>query len=178
MPRAATTWNCVDLATACHSFLASGETDWQAYQWRNQRIWRMFGDGGPAFVDEGLRYHAEHPGEPIRVWWAPPFTRGNALGMRYDPRFGDAFSTGSWNADWDETATLASISVPTTLVHTRVAYDDEGILMAAMGEEEAARTRELIPGVIFEKVETGHEFHEEDRAGFIRMLDELAERVG
>lgn len=53
LPRAATTWNYVDLATTCHGYLASGSTDWAAYQWQHQRMWRFFKGGEKPFIDEG-----------------------------------------------------------------------------------------------------------------------------
>lgn len=176
-PRATTTWNYVDLATTCHGFLTSGESDWVAYAWRHQRLWRFFGDSAASFIDEGLTYHREHPGQAIKLWWAPQFNRGNELMLAYDPRFGDAFWTGSWNDGFDEAATLKAIRPPVTLVHTKVQYDDEGILMAAMGEEEASRARGLLVGVQFVKVETGHEFHQEDPAHFVALLREVAKRT-
>ncbi|GAB3624976.1 alpha/beta hydrolase [Mariniluteicoccus endophyticus] len=176
LPRAATTWNYVDLATSCHDYLASGSTDWAAYQWEHQRMWRFFKGGEKSFIDEGLRQHAKNPNKPISVWFAPQFDRGNAMMQHYDPRFGDTFYTGTWNDGFDEEATLKAIKGPTVLVHTKVAHDDQGILMAAMGYEEAERARSLIPGVRFVKVETGHEFHQEDPKRFVALLRELAAR--
>ena len=46
-----------------------------------------------------------------------------------------------------------------------------------MGEEEAARARALIPGVAFVKTDTGHGFHVEDPAHFVRLIDDLAARL-
>lgn len=178
LPRAATTWNYVDLATTAHTFLAEGGGDFVAYVNEHQRIWRFFGDSADWFRQQGRDYHTRHPGQPIRYWAMPPVMNESVRGLAaYDPHFGDAFHTASWDATWDQAATLASIDVPSTLVHTRVSYDEDGILMAAMGEEEAARARALIRGVEFVKTDTGHGFHVEDPAHFIRLVDGLAARL-
>jgi pimeloyl-ACP methyl ester carboxylesterase len=44
LPRAQSTWNWVDLASTCHGFLASGESDFVAYLVRGARIWTFFGE--------------------------------------------------------------------------------------------------------------------------------------
>lgn len=72
LPRARQTWNWVDLASNCHHFLESGETDWVAWQWRHQRMWRFFGPAAPWIIESGLNYHARHPHEPIEIWFLPP----------------------------------------------------------------------------------------------------------
>lgn len=178
LPRAATTWNYVDLATNAHAFLAEGGTDFVSYVNEHQRMWRFFGDSATWFKQQGRDYHARHPGAAIRYWAMPPIMNESVRGLAdYDPRFGDAFYTGTWDAHWDQADTLASITVPATLVHTKVTLGDNGVLMAAMGEEEAARARALIPGVTFVKTDTGHGFHVEDPAHFVRLIDDLAARL-
>lgn len=176
LPRARTTWNWGDLATAAHTYLADDVAaqgvDWATYSWMHQRMWKFFGDGAQGIIDEGLRYRSRHPGEPIQVWFIPQFDELNRYADGYDPRFGDAFYTGEWDKGFDTEATLRAITAPTTLVHTRVAYDD-GILMAAMGHEEVARARALISNVKFVKVETGHGFHNEDPDLFVTLVREL-----
>lgn len=177
MPRARTTWNYVDLATMTHTFLAAGETDWVGYSLEHSRIWGFFGDSAENFKRQGRRYHAAHPGEGIRWWSLPPVMNETfRASAGYDPRFGDAFYTGSWDEGWDQADTLSRISVPSTLVHTAVRYDEQGILMAAMGDEEAARARDLLPHGRFVKVETGHGFHDEAPRQYIALVDELNRR--
>ena len=178
LPRALTTWNYVDLATMAHTFLAEGGTDWVAYVNEHQRIWQFFGGSADWFTRMGRAYHRRHRDEPTVYWAMPPMMNESVRGAAtYDPRFGDAFYTGSWDEGWDQAATLASLGVPATLVHTKVAYDDDGILMAAMGHEEAARARALLRDVRFVTTQTGHGFHLEDPARFVALIDELAARA-
>jgi len=54
LPRAEKTWNWVDLATTCHTFLQSGETDWAAYSFAHQKLWDFFGDGADRIIRSGL----------------------------------------------------------------------------------------------------------------------------
>lgn len=177
LPRARTTWNWVDLATTCHTYLATGQTDWLAYAWEHQRMWSFFKGSAPAIIQTGLDHHAEHPDEPIRVWYIPQFDELMRPMAQYDPRFGEAFYTGSWDAGLDLEETLGGIEAPATLIHTKVAPNDDGILMAAMGHEEADRARALIDGVEFVKVETGHGFHMEDPARFVDIMHGMRTRI-
>lgn len=48
--------------------------------------------------------------------------------------------------------------------------------MAAMGDEDAARARDLLPNGRFVKVETGHGFHDEAPRHYIALVDELDRR--
>lgn len=177
LPRAQATWNYVDLARTCHAFLDSGRRDWVRYAWQHQRMWRFFGNSAHVFINAGLRYHDRHPDKPIRVWFVPQFSQLTRTLDAYDPRFGDAFYTGAWDSGLDLEETLRAIQVPATLIHTKVAHDEEGILMAAMGGAEAARARALIGDVEFVKVETGHDFHNEDPKTFVALARHLAQRA-
>lgn len=179
LPRARETWNYVDLATNAHDFLASGDTDFVEYTLENSRIWQFFGGGAEWFKQQGRDYHRAHPGAGPRWWALPPLMNESfrALGQ-YDPRFGDAFYTGSWDEGWDHADTLARITVPTTLVHTKVQVGKDGILRGAMSEEEADRAFALLRDGRFHRSDTGHGFHDEAPADYVRLVDELATRAG
>ncbi|MDC0667994.1 alpha/beta fold hydrolase [Nannocystis radixulma] len=179
LPRAKQTWNYADLATNCHDFLAEGGGDFVAYHVRHTRLWRFFGDGAGWFIDQGLSYRAEHPDAPVKFWAMPPIMNEAFRGLhRYDPCFGDAFYTGSWDADFDHAATLAAIDVPAVLVHTDWQYDDEGILMASMDGDDAERARSLIKDVEFYKATSGHGFHWEKPDEFVQLVRGVAARTG
>lgn len=175
LPRAETTWNYVDLATNAHSYLQTGETDWPAYSWSHQHMWKFFGNGAQPIIDAGLKYHARHPDKPIKVWYLPQFNEILRPSGTYDPRFGDAFYTGSWDEDFDLAASLSGIQAPTTLVHTKVAYDDDGTLMAAMDSADAERGCSLVQDCQLVTVSTGHGFHSEDPKRFVELMVGLAE---
>lgn len=179
LPRAEKTWNYVDLATNAHRFLAAGEDDFVAYQARHTRMWQFFGDGKDWFIDQGLNHRGTHPDEPIKWWSLPPALNESFRALDgYDPRFGNTFYTGAWDVGFDHAATLAGITVPTVLIHTNVDHDDNGILMAAMDDDDAARARSLIPNAQFHKVDSGHNFHWEKPQEFIDILLQLKGRLG
>lgn len=181
LPRAEETWNYVDLATSAHEFLASGQTDFVAYSIEHARIWQFFGGSAEWFKQQARDYHLDHPGTGVKWWSMPPLMNESfrALGQ-YDPRFGNAFYTGSWDEGWDHADTLSRITVPTTLVHTKVDVDQHGILMGAMSNEEADRVLSLLQrssNTQFHRSETSHGFHDAAPEEFIRLLDELAARA-
>lgn len=178
LPRARMTWNYVDLATNAHRFLTTQDSDFVTYQVQHTRVWSFFGNGKDWFINQGLRYRTRHPDAPVRWWSMPPIMNESFRGLqRYDPRFGDAFFTGTWDEGFDHAATLARITVPTVLVHTNWAYDDTGILMGAMDGDDAARARSLIPDVEFTKVDSGHGFHWEKPDEFTTILLHTKQRI-
>lgn len=173
LPRARDTWNWRDLATSCHRFLASGEQDFVAHYWRNQLMWKFFGDGAERPRAAGLARRARSEG-PLRLWWWPGNEFLRSL-ETYDPRFGEAFHSGDWDEGFDHEATLRAIRQPTSFVHTKVSWDGD-LLQAATSDDDAARIRELLPNEEFEKVDTGHDFHGEAPREFVRLLEKLHAR--
>lgn len=171
LPAAKNTWNYQDLATGTHEFLASGENDWQGYQWRTQKLWEFFGGSAQGFIDDGARYHEKHRGEPITLWMMPPaMNEAEVYVMDYDPAFGDAFYTGYWNEGFDQAATLAAIKAPVTYVHCQARYEGE-VLLAAASDADAARVMESLPaGATKIESDSGHNFHVEKREQFVDII--------
>jgi pimeloyl-ACP methyl ester carboxylesterase len=177
-PRAKQTWNWVDLATTCHTYLTSGNSDFVGYSFARARLWQFFGDNAKPLIDQGLNYHAQHPTEPIIVAWLPASINEGFRGMpTYDPRFGEAFYTDSWDDGWDQVATMKKIRIPVTYLHAKVTLGADGILQGATSDEEAARIHTLIADSTFRQTATGHSIHGEDPAGFVREVSELASRL-
>lgn len=178
LPRATKTWNWVDLASTTHGFLESGQTDFVAYNAEHSRLFTLFGGLQPGLTGDILAARAGHPDSPVQIWYMPPVMNEMFRGMnQYDPRFGDAFYTDSWDAGFDVPDTLARITQPAVLIHTNWSYTDDGILMAAMDADDAERARSLIAGVEFFKVDSGHGFHFEKPAEFIRIVLGFRERL-
>jgi pimeloyl-ACP methyl ester carboxylesterase len=179
LPRAKETWNYVDLATGAHTFLASDEEDFVAYTAEHSKFMDFFEDLQPIMTQDVLEARARHPQEPVILWYMPPLMNEFFRGLHsYDPRFGETFYTGAWNNGFDHAEALRRIRVPSVLIHTNWSYDDDGILMAAMDGEDAARARALLQDVEFYKVDSGHGFHFEKPRQFVRILVEFKERMG
>lgn len=178
MPRAMKTWNWVDLASTTHRFLESGQTDFVAYNAEHSRLFTLFGGLRPGLTHDIVAGRASNPGTPVKIWYMPPVMNEMLRGMsRYDPRFGDAFYTDSWDNGFDVAATLTRITEPAVLIHTNWSYTDDGILMAAMDADDAERARSLVAGVQFFKVDSGHGFHFEKPAEFIKIVLDFGERL-
>jgi pimeloyl-ACP methyl ester carboxylesterase len=88
-----------------------------------------------------------------------------------------AFYTDTWDTGFDHEATLAAIHVPAAFIHTNWSYDSDGILLGATDDKDAARARSLIKGVQFCQVDSGHGFHWEKPDAFVKIVDDLADRV-
>lgn len=175
LPRAKQTWNWLDLATLCHDFLSSGKTDWPAYHFEHQRLWEFFGELGPKITDWGLKQHAGHEGGPITFPFMPPGFNDMQRGMAtYDPRFGDAFYTGSWDDGFDHAATLRAIDAPTVLIKANAPYGDDGILQGAMDDNDARAVMDNLRDARMVRVDCGHDVHGEKPAAFIAAVRSLA----
>lgn len=178
MPRAMKTWNWVDLASTTHGFLESGQADFIAYNAEHSRLFTLFGGLQPTLTADILAARATHPDEPVKIWYMPPVMNEMFRGMsHYDPHFGDAFYTDRWDDGFDVADALARITQPAVLIHTNWSYTDDGILMAAMDADDAERARSLIAGVEFFKVDSGHGFHFEKPAAFIKIVLDFGKRV-
>lgn len=177
-PRAKQTWNWMDLATTCHNYLYSGQHDFVSYSFPRARFWQFFGDNAKPLIDQGLNYHAQHPGEAIIVAWLPPSINESFRGMpTYDPRFGEAFYSGTWDAGWDHVATMKKIRIPVTFLHSKVTIGADGILQGATSDVEAAQIHTLIADSKMIQTATGHSIHGEDPAVFVQEVSELASQI-
>jgi pimeloyl-ACP methyl ester carboxylesterase len=178
LPRAQKTFNYVALAALTHEFLASGEEDSTGYYLRHSIVWDLFGGLGDTVKNSALRYHRDHPGEPVKIFYMPPSLNELFRAMEtYDPRFGDAFYTGSFDDGFDHAATLSQVTCPVAQIHVKPRYDKNGILQAAMSDVEAERTRALLKDAELYRVGTGHGFHFEAPKRFDQIVSDLEERV-
>lgn len=190
LPRARKTVNWVDLSTVAHDYLqrkrrsdrddepAEGPDDFTAFYLRHTTSWELFEEAGKPLRRAMLTAYERNPDRPASLPYMPPVWNETfaALGS-YDPRFGEAFHDGSFHEGFDHAATLARIEVPTVLVHTNWQYDDNGILLGAMNGDDAARARSLLPNAEFVKVDSGHGFHLEQPARFVRIMADLEART-
>ncbi|MYW92431.1 alpha/beta hydrolase [Amycolatopsis rubida] len=175
LPRAEKTWNWVDLASACHAYLESGETDWGAYLFAHQKLWDFFGDGADRIIRSGLKRREKHPDRPITVFFMPPSWNDMQRAIElYDPRFGDAFYTGAWDAGFDHEATLRKIEAPAILIHANWKYGGDGVLQGAIDAKDAQRIASLIHDVEVVRVDSGHNVHGEKPAQFTEIVRSVA----
>lgn len=178
LPRAEWTWNWVDLASTCHSYLRSEETDWVAYSFANQKLWDFFGEGADKIIRHGLKRHAKHPQRPIKLPFMPPsWNDMQRTLVNYDPRFGDAFYTGRWDEGFDHERTLHDIGAPTTVIHANWKYSSNGVLQGAIDDNDAARIASLIDDVELVEVDCGHNVHGERPEQFADLVRSTNDRT-
>lgn len=180
--RAPDTFNYVDLATPAHDFLAQdpgapdAEMDFPSYYMAHNAWIRYFGSGGKRIAATAGKRRRKHPDRPLSLWFLPPSVNETVAHMhRFDPRFADAFLALTWQRDFDQAATLGSISAPTILIHANWRISDDGILEGAMTDDDAARALAALADARLERVDTGHGFHIARPAHFVRLLVRTAE---
>lgn len=167
-------FNYIDLAQPAHEFLASDETDFAAYYLANNAWIGHFGQGKDGIVRYAADYRAAHPDEPLNLWFLPPVSNESYAHMHeFDPAFADAFYDLSWQADFDQAATLAAITQPSILVHADWRITDDGILEGAMTDDVAALACNTLVDCSLVRVQTGHGYHFEDPDGFVGLIEQL-----
>lgn len=178
LPRARQTWNYVDLATTAHNFLAGGADDFVVYNVRHGKLFALFQGLQPRLIQRTVAARTRHPDRPVRIPYLPPVMNEMLRGLHtYDPRFGDAFYDGSWNGDVDHAEMLAGIGGTAVLIHANWEVDADGILRAAMNDNDAERARSLLQNVEFHRVDSGHGFHFEKPRAFTQILLALREEA-
>ena len=162
--------------TVAHSFLQQTEVvAYPAWYASHSYLFAMFGGLQSMLAEQTAEWCAEHPGEHVVNAWVPrSWTRGMYFMNDYDPRFGDAFYTGSWMEGIDQEAMLRAIKCPTVYLKTTTRYGDDGVLYAATTDDDAARVRSCIGDCAYQEIDSGHDIHFEKPDVFIAGIDDGA----
>lgn len=171
------TYNYLDLSTVCHEFLAQDtERDFVLYYFSHQRAWEFFPEKSrektrAKMIDLAAKYRRSHPGQGLKV----PFWPKNALaGFRgmdgYDPRFGEAFYDDSFHAGIPHEQLLSGIKCPALFMKARTNLSPDGVLLAALGEDDLGRAASLIPDCTVSRFDCGHGIHGEKPRDFVRAI--------
>ena len=94
--------------------------------------------------------------------------------QRYDPRFGEAFYTGSFHAGIDHADLLRGICCKTLFLKAKAERAPDGLLLGALGEEDLAQVLALIPDCTLARFDCGHAIHIEAKKAFLAALLALA----
>ena len=142
------------------------------------RLWSTFlGDQWSIGDWDGLRAAAPDILLPwIATLMTPPESPPQNL-KEYDPEWGRAFWTGAVAASCDHERMLRSVKVPVLLTHHFRHVDDQGLLMGALSDVQAARVVALLEAAdvkvdyrSFDKM--GHSMHGQDPKLFTDTLVE------
>jgi len=168
------TFNYVDLSTVCHRFLQSDETDFPLFYFENQYAWNFFPESSRENVREKLtasarKFRTNHPEKNLKVPFWPKYALAGFVGMNnYDPRFGEAFYTNSFNDGLSHAEILKKISCETIFLKAKSA-EDNGILMCALSEEDLAEVVRLTLCSVV-RFDCGHGIHIEKKRDFLKVL--------
>ncbi|MBE6506863.1 MAG: alpha/beta fold hydrolase [Methanocorpusculum parvum] len=167
-------FNYVDLSTVCHRFLQSGETDFPLYYFENQYAWNFFPESSRETVREKLtasakKFRANHPDKNLKVPFWPKYALAGFVGMNnYDPKFGEAFYTDSFNAGISHAEILKKISCETVFLKAKSA-EGNGILMCALSEDDLAEVAHLTSCSVV-RFDCGHGIHVEKKREFLKAV--------
>lgn len=171
------TYNYVDLSSACHNFLAQTElSDFVMYYFANQYMWNFFPEKSrdrirKKMISLAAKYRKKHPDRDLKVPLWPKAGLAAFTGMNdYDPRFGEAFYTDSFHCSIPHEELLGKIRCRTLFMKARTNIGADGLLMAALGEDDLKKVMELVPGCSLARFSCGHGIHIEKPKEFVAAL--------
>lgn len=123
-------------------------------------------------------YRAEHPGEPLKLWYVPyAWTHGTLYTDDFDLDFAETFYTGSWLKGIDQEKTLSNINCPSVYIKAATSYGKDGVLYAANSDEDAEKVHRLIKGNEMKTIKSGHDIHFEHPKEFIRIMADFLKKI-
>lgn len=180
--RRKSSFNYIDLSTVCHDFIHQDEEkDFVLYYFTHQYAWNFFPEKSREKVRGKLtalaaRYREKHPDRNLKVPFWPKAALDGFRGMdRYDPLFGEAFYSDSFHAGIPHEDILKKIKCETSFMKAKTAVSEDGLLMAALSEEDLKRVCRLIPACQVVRFDCGHGIHGEKPKEFAKYLIDKAE---
>ena len=174
------TFNYVDLSTICHNYNKQEEQkDFVFYYFSNQYAWNFFPEKSRKKVKAKLvkmakNYRQKHPKKDLKVMFWPKAALAGFQGMNnYDSLFGETFYDDSFHCDIKHEDILNKIKCETIFMKAKTDIRPDGILMAALSEEDVVRVSEIISNCAVIRFDCGHGIHIEKPKEFIRCLLDL-----
>ena len=88
----------------------------------------------------------------------------------YDPRFGEAFYSDSFNASVDYEMLLGEIRCETLFLKANSTISEDGILQGALSDEDLEKVQNLIPNITVRYFDCGHSIHTEKARLFLNTI--------
>lgn len=162
------------------SFLTQDfERDWVCW-YMPRSYWRkVFGPIWGLFTRAVTR---QRRADPAAVPWLPWIPEGinriwESVSHPYDLRFTAAFIDHSWFEGYDQDATLSAIRCPTAFLKATTRHNREGVLLAALDDDDLARVEQLLPDNRTSRVRSSHDIHFARPDAYIVALQSLAARA-
>lgn len=171
------TFNYVDLSTVCHNFISQSESrDFVLYYFGSQYIWNLFPEKSREKIKQKMtgvaaKYRKKHPDKNLKVMFWPRSALTGFQGMNnYDPLFGETFFNDSFHNGILHEDLLRGIQCRTVFMKARTDTTEDGILMAALSEEDLERVAGLIADCEVIRFDCGHGIHTENPKKFVECL--------
>lgn len=178
--RRKSSFNYIDLSMVCHHFLQQSESnDFVLYYFSNQYAWNFFPDQSREKIHDKMvamaaKYRKRHPDRNLKVMFWPKAALSSFQGMnQYDPRFGETFYDDQFHHGIPHEDILKEIRCRTVFMKAQTNISDDGILMAALSEEDLERVSGLIENCQIVRFDCGHGIHIEKPREFIKCLINL-----
>ncbi len=178
--RRKSSFNYVDLSTNCHKYLEQHEeSDFVLYYFKNQYAWNFFPEKSREKIKGKLTkmaadYRKKHPANDLKVLFWPKAALAGFQGMnQYDPRFGEAFYNDSFHQGILHEDILKKIKCTTVFMKAKTNISDDGLLMAALSDDDVNRVAELIEQCTVVNFDCGHGIHIEKPKEFIKCIMSL-----
>lgn len=174
------TFNYVDLSTLCHNYnLMTEKDDFVLYYFENQYSWNFFPEKSrkkikSKMVADAKAYRAKHPDKNLKVMFWPKSALAGFKGMNnYDPEFGETFYDNTFHCDIPHEEILRNIKCKTVFLKAKTNYSPDGILLAALDEDDVNRVAELIDDCEIVRFDCGHGIHVEKPRKFIKSIKNM-----
>ncbi len=171
------TFNYIDLSTVCHMYLTQGENgDFVLYYFSNQYAWNFFPEQSREKVRGKLtkmaaEYRRKYPARDLKLPFWPKAALAGFQGMnRYDPLFGEAFYNDSFHCGISHEELLKKITCKTVFLKAKTEISEDGILMAALSEDDVNRVAEWMDDCTVVRFDCGHGIHVEKPKEFIQTI--------
>lgn len=178
--RRKSSYNYIDLSTVCHNFINQSESkDFVLYYFSNQYAWNFFPEKSREKIKGKMtamasKYRKKHPDRNLKVMFWPKAALSGFQGMnKYDPMFGETFFNDSFHNGIPHEDILKNIKCKTIFMKAQTNISDDGILMAALSEDDLERASELIADLQIVRFDCGHGIHIEKPREFIECLANL-----
>ncbi len=154
------------------------EDDYVVYYMENSYLWGKFGDLRKLTARSTREYRAEHPGEPLKLWFVPyNWIHGTLYLDDFDLAFAETFYTGSWFEGFNQEETLSKINCPSVYIKAATQYGEDGVLYAANSDEDAEKVHRLIKGNEMITIKSGHDIHFEHPDEFIGIMVDFLNKI-
>ncbi len=170
-------YNYIDLSTVCHSFINQSESrDFVLYYFSHQYAWNFFPEKSRAKIKRKMtamaaKYRRRYPDRNLKVMFWPKAALSGFHGMgKYDPLFGETFFNDSFHCGILHENILRNIKCKTIFMKAETNFSEDGILLAALSEEDLKRVSELVADIQIVRFPCGHGIHIEKPREFAECL--------